>query len=151
MNYDVLAAIIFIIFAALMTFESIKLGLGTINDPGPGFLPFFSILMLGILSLIHLFSQVRKSKTHRGLEFKLGPYWVKALSSIAFSFFYVLFLWNKLGYIVGSTLWLVAMFRIGGVQSWKKSLLITIITIITSYFLLQKLAKTSLPKGIFGF
>ncbi len=44
MNHDALAAIVFLIFALVMTFESIKLGLGSIHDPGPGFLPIFSAM-----------------------------------------------------------------------------------------------------------
>ncbi len=151
MNHEIFSAIIFIIFAAVMTFESIKLGLGTIHDPGPGFLPIFSTLVIGMLSSIHLVSQVRKNKTHKKLEFKLGTHWAKAFYSIALSFLYVLFLWDKLGYIIGSTLWLVIIFRIGGVRSWKKNLIFTGITVMTSYLMLEKVAMCSLPKGIFGF
>jgi putative tricarboxylic transport membrane protein len=151
MNYDILATIIFIIFATVMAFQSIKLGLGTFHDPGPGFLPIFSTLIIGILALIHLVCQVRRGTTNKKLEFKLGPHWQKAFYLMVLSFIYVLILWDRLGYIIGTTLWLVVIFRIGGIHSWKKNLIATITTVMISYLLLEKVANCFLPKGIFGF
>ena len=46
MNYDILGSIIFIIFATVIIFLSIRLGLGEVNDPGPGFFPILSTLSL---------------------------------------------------------------------------------------------------------
>lgn len=151
MGYDILAAIIFIIFAIVMTFQSIGLGLGTFNEPGPGFLPILSTLSIGTLSLIYLVSLILKDKTKKKFEFRLGPHFKKAFYLIVLSFIYVSILWDRLGYIISTTLWLVFILKIGGVQSWKKSLIIAIVIVIPSYLLLEKVGRCILPKGVFGF
>lgn len=151
MNYDILGSIIFIIFATVIIFLSIGLGLGTINEPGPGFLPILSTLVLGILSLIYLISQVLKGRTRKKLKFKLGSHWQKGFYLMVSSFIYVAILWDRLGYIISTALWLVFILKIGGVQSWKKNLIVTIVIVITSYLLLAKVGRCFLPRGIFGF
>ena len=151
MNYDVLGAIVFIIFAIVMIFQSIALEFGAFNEPGPGFLPIFSALTIGILSLIYLISLVLKGRAKKKLEFKLGPHWQKALFLIVFSFIYVSILWNRLGYIISTIVWLVLIFKIGGIQSWKRNLIITIVIVMTSYLLFEKVGNCFLPKGIFSF
>ncbi len=151
MNHDILAAIVLIIFAAAMTFQSIQLGLGTLNDPGPGFLPIFSTLCIAVLSATYLVSQIVNRKSKKNLFFKLGPSWPKSLYLILLSFIYVAFLWDRLGYILGTTLWLVAIFKIGGIQSWKKIFITSVITVTVSYLLLEKVAKCVLPKGLLSF
>lgn len=151
MSHDIIATIIFVIFSIVMTFQSIRLGVGISHQPGPGFLPIFSTICMGILSIMILISQVLKYGTKKELGLKLGPYWQRGFYIMAISFFYVSILWNRLGYIISTTLWLVFVFKIGGIRSWKKSLIIAIAAVIISYLLFGKLGKCFLPRGIFGF
>lgn len=151
MNWDILASIIFAIFSILMALQSTGYGLGKFGDPGAGFFPFFSSICIGILSLANLASQLRRSGTQKNLELRMGPFWQKAFYSIGFSLLYVSILWDRLGYIISTTLWLVIIFRVGGIKSWKKNLTITIVIAITSYLLFEKLGDCNLPKGLFAF
>lgn len=151
MNCDILASLIFVIFSILVAFQSTWYGLGRFGDPGAGFFPLFSSICIGILSLGNLVLQLRRSGTQKRVEFRMGPFWQKAFYLIGFSFLYVSILWDRLGYIIGTTLWLVIIFRVGGVKSWKKSLAITIAIVITSYLLFEKLGDCNLPRGLFAF
>ena len=151
MNYDLLATAIFIIFGAVMAFQSIHFGLGRVGDPGPGFLPFVSSVCIGFLSLGHLISQIRKRGKEKKLEFHFGPSWKKAFFLMAISFLYVGVLWDRLGYLLSTTLWLASIFRIGGFKSWKKNLVMTVVIVLTSYLLFEKIGQCYLPKGILRF
>lgn len=151
MSYDIFVTIIFFFFAVVMALQSIRLGLGEVNDPGSGFLPTFSSLSIAILSLLYLGSQIFKDKKKKKLLFELGPHWKRALYLTVLSFLYVLVLWDKLGYIISTTLWLVFVFWLAGVKPWTKTLMIAIAVVIASYFLFGKVAKCFLPRGILGF
>jgi putative tricarboxylic transport membrane protein len=151
MNYNLLVSFFFIMFAIAMTLQSIDLGLGTPTEQGPGFFPLLSALSIGILSLVYLVSQLLKGKTAKKLQIKLGPHWQKAFCILALSFIYVSILWNRLGYIISTMLWLFFVLKLGGFRSWKNTLIITAAIVITSYLLFQKVGKSFLPEGLFGF
>jgi hypothetical protein len=151
MNCDFIATIFFIVFATTMAVQSTQYGLGRLGDPGPGFLPFFSSVCIGLLSFGELLSGIRKVKRQNKLEFKLGPSWQKAIYLMGVSFLYTSTLLNRLGYVVSTTLWLISILWIGDIRSWKTILLITGLVIIISYFLFEKMANLPLPKGVFGF
>jgi hypothetical protein len=145
-DYNFFSALFFIIFAILIGIQSIKIGLGTINEPGPGFLPMFSAAAIGVLACILLTMKISEKS-----EWKLGQHWKRAFWIMVVSFIYGAILWTKLGYIVGTFIWLIAVLRIAGIQSLKKNLLITGVVVVFSYILFEKIGKVILPKGIFGF
>ena len=151
MNYDLLGSVIFIIFAVLMAFQSIQLDIGRSGDPAPGFLPLCSSLCIGLLSLGQLVSQIRKVNKEKKIEFNLGPFWRKAFLLVVACFFYTSLLWDRLGYVISTGLWLVSILWIGEIRSWKKIGMIAIPLTIISYFLFERVAKLPLPKGVFGF
>ena len=151
MVIDLITTIIFMIFAFVMTVQSVRLGLGNWEEPGPGFFPAFTTIVIGTLSLVHLISQVRRSRTKEKTEFNLEPQWVKVFGLMLITFLYILFLWDKLGYLIGTTIWLVFVFKLGNIRSWKKCLIFSIGFVIISYFLFEKVGKCFLPKGILGF
>jgi len=151
MVIDLITTIIFVSFAFVMTVQSVKLGLGTWEEPGPGFFPAFTTIVIGTLSLVHLISQVRRSRTKEKTEFDLGPQWVKVFGLMVITFLYIQFLWDKLGYLISTTIWLVFVFKLGNIQSWKKCLIISVGIVIISYILFVKVGQCFLPKGILGF
>jgi hypothetical protein len=134
-----------------MALQSIALKLGAFNEPGPGFLPFVSSLIMGILSLSYLVSGVLQVRTKKESDLNFGMHWRKAVFLVAFSFIYVSILWEKLGYLISSTIWLIVVFKMGGIQSWRKNVVLTIIIVIASYVLLEKVGNCFLPKGILDF
>lgn len=152
MGHDIIGSIFFIVFAMVMSFEAFRLGLGTFHRPGPGFIPLLTALSIAVLSSIYLISQrIRKDKRKKAMNIVPGPYWLRSFYIAAFSLIYMIFLWNKLGFIISTTLWLGFCFWLGGVKSWKKSLIVAMGIAILSYFLLEKVTHSFLPKGILKF
>ena len=151
MNHNLLPNVFFIIFAVLMGFQSTKYGLGKVGDPGPGFLPLFSSICIGLLSLGQLVSQFHKGEKDKSQRFKLGPLWQRAFYLMGLSFLFVIILWERLGFIISTTLWFISILWVGGIRSWKKILLIVISVITLSYLVFEKIAQLPLPKGLLGF
>ncbi len=134
-----------------MSWESIKLQIGTPTEPGPGFLPLVATLTIGVLSFIGLISKIRNRGQEKSIRFHLGTNWLRALLLMALSFFYILFLWSYLGFILSSIVWLLLTFRLGGLQSWPKNVLLTLIIVLASDYIFGKFGGCLLPIGPLGF
>lgn len=151
MDPDTLVAGVFVMFAGMMVFQSVEIGLGTFHEPGPGFMPALSTVALGTLSLVYMILRILKRQSERRFEFRLGTNWLAAFHITIITFIYVVIALDKLGYLISTALWLVVIFRIAGVRSWIRNVLFSLITVMTSYFILAKMAHCILPGGIFSF
>ena len=74
-SFDLIPCIVWIILAAFVAFQSIRLNLGRLVDPGPGFLPFCCSVILCLFALFLLFSQLFE---------KRRPYQIKAVKPEGF-------------------------------------------------------------------
>jgi putative tricarboxylic transport membrane protein len=151
MDLDTMVAGLFVIFAGIMVFQSVGIGLGTFHEPGPGFMPALSTATLGTLSLVYMISRILSRTSERTFEFKLGTNWLEAFYIMFITFIYVVIALDKLGYLISTALWLVVIFRIAGVRPWIRNVLFSLITVMTSYLILVKVAHCILPGGIFSF
>ena len=151
MKGEVITGLIWIGLSALVAFESIKLELGQWSEPGPGFLPFLSSIFLGLFALIFLGRKVSKRVKKDPLPskpFRLGPQWVKVAYLTGASFIYIFFLWDSIGYLIGTTVFLIFILKIVGLQPWKKSLLLSVVAVVVSYLIFQTWLQCLLPKGV---
>ncbi len=143
-------SLLWIVFAALAAFQSVRLNIGNLNSPGPGFLPFCSSVAIGILSFALLVSQVRKTKKEQGNlgGFKLGRLWMKTVFFLSAAFIYMIIIWEKIGYLIGTPFLLFFLLKFVGSQSVKRSIIISMISTIISYLIFQTWLYCMLPKGL---
>jgi len=147
---DLTFSSLWIVFAALAAFQSVRLNLGSLNNPGPGFLPFCSSVAIGILSFALLVSQVHKPKKEQGIVggFKLGQLWMKTVFFLSAAFIYMIIIWEKIGYLIGTPFLLFFLLKCVGSQSIKRSIIISMIATIISYLIFQTWLSCMLPKGL---
>jgi len=131
---------------------SYKYGLGKLNNPGPGFLPFLlgTILFLISSSLLArplLFGKGDKKGSVK--EKKSGENLGKILITFVSLFAYT-FLLELLGYLIGTFLLLIILFWCAGIKRWSFVLTISALTVLATYFLFSYLA-VRFPMGIIKF
>ena len=149
---ELAGGLIWLFFAVLVIISSLKLGIGEFHNPGPGFFPFWSALLLGMLALMILANIIlKKDKTETGQEPYLwkGLDWGKNITVIAALLVYCLVL-TRLGYILSTTGLMMVLFYIGKMKLWAViagSLLVVALSYCLFYYGLQ----TPLPSGILGF
>lgn len=134
-----------------IAFSSLKYGLGTLHEPGPGFITFFAGAILALLSLSLFFSSLRDQKDRsefQSLWAGLDP--VKVLYVIVLLVAYT-FSVKPIGFLISTFLLLFLLFRVKGTYRLKTILLMSFLVTTGSYLIFEIWLKAQLPKGILGF
>lgn len=149
---DQISSLFWLVVGGLVIYGSVRLDLGSLREPGSGFLSFlaglFICLTAGIVFLQSLFwtkaVQPRLKDLWENLRF-----WRPA-AVLLLLLVYILVL-RKLGFLLTTFIIFLIVFR--GVEklSWKKSAIISLSMSVLSYLLFYHALKTILPTGIFYF
>jgi len=145
----ILANVFWLILSVAVCFESAQYTIGGVHMPGPGFLPFYTAILLGILAFISLV-QTMKEPDGPASEIWGGIRPGKLALMIASLFVYVL-LFDKLGFILATFLLLLILFRVIEPYSWRFVVLSSLITITGTYLFFVVLLGSRLPEGFLGF
>jgi len=146
-KYDLYCGIFWILLSLLMGGISLlHLSLGTLSYPAPGFYPFLVSALLLCISLILIIRVLRNRKKDpdscqwpsfgRNAPITMGALLVYALTL------------EYLGYIIGTSLLLVFLFKVTASRSWRVSLLMTAVVMIISHFFFVVLLQSQLPMGL---
>ena len=148
---DRASALFWILLAIGICFGSVRLDLGELHKPGPGFFSFLAGAILGILSLI-VFAQSFKSIP--GDEKK--PFWLNPQRRIKMAYLILALIlyaigMNYIGFFFSTLLFLG--FLLGSIdpQRWPVILTVSILATGISYGIFQYWLDVQLPTGIFPF
>jgi putative tricarboxylic transport membrane protein len=132
----------------LACYGASRLGIGSVAEPGAGFIFFWSGLVLMILSLIVLTDSVRSSEDTVRRISKMN--WPK-ITLVLFSLLLYAFFLERLGFVL--TTFVLMSFLLGCIEGtgWFRSLGVASAAALTSYAMFELWLKIRLPKGIFGF
>ncbi len=134
------------------TIGAIRLGVGEVRQPGPGFIFLLAALLLAILSIADLMIPwIGKAK--EGGDG--GPTWVnvrwpKVLLVLAGMCIYQL-LFKPLGFFVATLLLMIFLFKAVEPTKWWAALLGSLATILSAFGIFKLWLKVPFPSGIFGF
>jgi hypothetical protein len=144
---DLFSALFILAFSSLIAFSAFKLGLGTINQPEAGFLPFCASIFLFTLSLFLLLNSIRKK-----LDFTVPKniiQYKKIIFIIASLLGYSLLL-DILGFYFITVLLMFILFLIES-RKYRVALVGGIVVIIFVYVLFELLLGVHFPKGILSY
>lgn len=135
-------------FSLLILFSSLKLGIGSLRKPGPGFIPLIASVLVFSLSLLVLIMGIKGSA--RDEEKKSFIPWqnlIKIISLVIALSFYIYFL-KFLGYLIAAFLLMFIMFFIFEPKKWLIHVVSAIIAASLSFVVFRSLG-VQLPAGIF--
>ncbi len=136
--------------AIAVLFASVHLGLGSYDNPGPGFMAFWAgLLLAGLSSILLLFNLSGKGKAAALVDLWQGRKWSVSVLVVATLILYGLVL-AKLGYIPATFGLMVILFSVGKIKlpiAIPGALLAALFT----FALFNWFLKMPLPRGIFGF
>jgi len=150
-NRDIISSLFWMVIGGWICYGGYNLELGTLHDPGSGFMFFWlGVIMIGLS--LNLFIRALKIQRIPG-ELK-EVFWneiriFKTISVLAVLFLYAS-LFTFLGFILGNILLLIFLFKVVEPQTWVKAVLGAVISTLTAYTVFHLLLGTQLPKGFLG-
>jgi putative tricarboxylic transport membrane protein len=142
------SAIFWLAVGILACYGATRLGLGSVTEPGVGFIFFWSGLILVILSLIVLIDSIRSAEDMVGEMEKTN--WAKIALILLSLLLYAYFL-EKLGFVL--TTFVLLSFLLGWIErtNLARSLGVASVAALACFAIFELWLKIRLPKGIFGF
>jgi len=152
MKADRASSIVWMGVGLLSIYGSFQLDLGTLREPGSGFLPFLAGSVICLMALIVFLQSFLQEK---GFQVQISTLWKRHRwhrSAIVFLLLlgYILFL-EWIGFLLTAFVMVLAMVKVVEKLSWGKALLISISASMVSYLAFVKILKAMLPKGLLGF
>ena len=135
-------------FAFAICLESVRIGPGALSNPGPGFVPLICGLVMGIIGLIVFISTYKSSP----LEGKVALWepdtrWRDMILTTISLIIYALLI-DFLGFHLITLFWMIFICRWVGRMGWMTTLLISAVTIISSYLIFSYYLGIRFPLGI---
>jgi putative tricarboxylic transport membrane protein len=151
MNREQSSSLVWLVFALLICAETLRrLSLGSWRDPGPGFLPFISGMVLGSLACIHFIQSALRKKGASPGAGQLPERW-KVLLFVYLSLLAYVFLLEPLGFLPATFLLLIILFRAAEPRRWMVVIGGSAMISFATYLIFDVFLKCQLPKGILDF
>lgn len=144
--------VIFSFFLVLVSIwiivESYKLIIGSLKDPGPGFLPFFAGSLMLILVLVNLKKNFLSSKKS-DWDISSCKNLLRVVSTLGVAIITAVF-FEYLGYFVMGVFFLIMLMKVVNHEKWVRTLMITVFAMVMSYLIFIYILDVQLPLGLFG-
>ena len=150
-NSDRLSGLFWLAISIFVCVEASRIGIGDFHSQGPGFLPFWSGVMLSAFSIILVVTSTSKKPGRQEIKnLWTGMNWGKVVSVFILLLIYILLL-PILGYLIATFGLMTPLFGIvGKTKLWIRAVA-GIITVLATYIIFYVWLEVQLPKGILGF
>ena len=147
---DQTSSLFWLLVSISVLVESTRLGIGTLHDPGMGFLSFGASGIMGILSLVLFFRATLKEDRGETKTFFAGPFWKRVIFVLI-----LLVIWARvmpeLGYLISTFLLMGFLYWVLERKKIWVVLLASVLTTLSTYFVFSKWLNCQFPEGVFGF
>jgi putative tricarboxylic transport membrane protein len=147
---EIISGVVGLLIAAFVLAASLRLGVGSLHNPGSGFVLFWAGVLLAvcacILAGVNLAGKrgpVRPSDAGNRMERRNAAVVMAAL---------IVYCWAlpKLGYSISTFLLMAVLFGLGKMKPWMIVLSASSAALL-SYYLFAHLLRTPLPRGLWGY
>ena len=142
---------VWLVLSGVALTASLRLGIGALRSPGPGFIPFWAGIGLAFFAciLLGLNLAAKTQAIRRDKEAGAANRRNRLIVVIAALTLYCLTL-AKLGYLLATFGLMIVLFRLGKMRPWAM-VIGALIASLSSYGLFAFLLGTPLPRGFFRF
>ena len=148
---DRISGMFWLLFSVFISIDSYRMGLGTLHQPGPGFLFFWTAVVMGILSIV-VFVRAWAGKSAEGPESSIfGKENVLKIIFVLLSLFLYAFLMETLGFIPVTLLLFIFLLRMIEKKRLGFTIFVSVVVTGASYLIFEIWLKSQLPKGLLEF
>ena len=151
-RFDRIFSFIWIALGVFQCTESLSLGLGSVMEPGTGFMPFvMGLVMIALAVALFLESSIemRKRPTEKICLWS-DVYWKRVAYITVIMLAYAVLL-PKLGYLLDTFVVMVFLLKSGEPIKWPTAIFVGAMTAGVSYVLFGVWLNVSFPRGLLSF
>ncbi len=141
-----IAIVFWFLLGISVSLSAIKLRIGQVNNPGPGFMSFWAGLFLVVLYVLLGASRLRRGR--RKVSARFSPSVNRNLVITFFSLFCLASVFTTLGYLISVALFVFVLLKMTAPGKWLGPLLWSIGFSLGAYLLFSVLLRSELPRGI---
>lgn len=141
-------SVILMLFGIAIMAGSLRYTFGTFDNPGAGFLPFFTGLFITGFSVLTLLQIVKHRWRSLG-EMWEGAKWSRALIVTACLVVYVAFLMD-VGFLLATVILMGFLLRVLARIDWKVTIFAALVATLGFYLVFQVWLEAQLPRGWLG-
>jgi tripartite tricarboxylate transporter TctB family protein len=173
MTLDVRSSLFWLSLSVTVTAQSFRMGIGTLQNPGMGFMPFWAGGLLAILSFVLFFRAIlekkkvgggstgyqraaalpEEAKQARVIDAVPAVAWRKKVFLISLALVCYAVIMPVTGYLIGTFLFMTFLYWFAeptGIRWFLWSLLLSFLTTAASYYVFSVLLNCQFPSGILG-
>ena len=139
------------LFCLFIIIESYRLGLGTMYQPGPGFLFFWTGIVVAIMSLIVVLKSFGAQPAEEVKEAPTGKRAAIKVILVLVSLFAYAALMEYLGFFIVTLLLFMFLLAVIEKKKWWFAILVSVAVTGFAYLVFETALQSQLPKGILGF
>ena len=139
------------LFCLFIIWQSYRLGLGNLYEPGPGFLFFWAGIVVAIMALVVVIQSFRVQETEEAKEAPAGKRTVAKVISVLVALFMYAALMEYLGFFIVTLLLFMFLLAVIEKKKWWFAILVSVAVTGFAYLVFETALQSQLPKGILGF
>ena len=147
-NTELWSGLVGLALSIFVIWSGYALKLGTINDPGSGYVLFYAGLLMVVFSLIILYGAVKEGGP-TFLSLWRDVLWTKPLLVIGLLIAFAM-VFETIGFLASTIILLIALLRVIDPVVWTRAIPIAILVPFICWYVLQKILLIQLPSGIFS-
>ena len=124
------------------------MGLGTLHQPGPGFLFFWTSVVMAILSVTVVVRSLRKRPSGEAQRPAFGKKNVTKIVLVLISLLLYALLMEQLGFLVITLIFFIFLLVVVEKKRWSFAVLVSLIVTLVSYLVFEKALQSQLPRGL---
>jgi putative tricarboxylic transport membrane protein len=148
-RYDLIGGFFFLATGLLFAIYSRSVDIGTMEEPGPGFLPFWGGVLLIAMSVTLIGKAFFKKYEEGEPFFPEGDSWKRVLSTLTALVFYN-FLLEPLGFVLVTFLFVALLVKYIFPQSWLMTIVTAALSTLGAQLIFVNLLEIQFPKGLLG-
>ncbi len=147
---DIFSSLFWMAISLGICLEGCDLGLGSLTDPGGGFMFFWvGVIMAGLSGIVLIQAARRKAVREEMKNLWAGVAYKKVIAVMVALFVYA-YLLNTLGFILATIPLMIFLFKAVEPQRWSIAVLGAVISTLVAYGVFRLWLQCQLPLGLLG-
>jgi putative tricarboxylic transport membrane protein len=146
-----LSALFWLVLAVAICFGSVRLSLGELHKPGPGFFSFLAGAVLGLLSLFVILQSFKGKPGDEKKALLPNPQRTLKMAYAIIALILYAIGMDYLGFFLTTLLFLGFILRSIDPQRWRVVIAVSVLSTVIAYAVFQYWLDVQLPRGILGF